>query len=144
MRAPSRPHRSPGLRDQTRGWFKSRYGEKEGLVKQGDYQVLSVLRLAQHEGRMMTATDVANRLDAATATMVNGVDRLQRLGYAEGAPHPTDRRAASLAITPEGMACARRMVLRRIEERERRLAVLNDGERAALTSALRKLAAAWA
>ena len=121
-----------------------RIAVQEGLVNQGDYQVLSVLRLAHHEGQMMTATDVANRLDMTTATMVNRVDRLQRLGYAERTPHPTDRRAASLAITPEGMACAQRMVLRRTEERERRLAVLNEEERAALTAALRKLAAAWA
>ena len=117
---------------------------QEGLVNQSDYQVLSVLRLAHHEGRLMTATDVANRLDMTTATMVNRVDRLERLGYAERIPHPTDRRAAGLAITPEGTACAQRMVLRRTEERERRLAVLTDEERAALTAVLRKLATAWA
>ena len=120
-----------------------RIAMQEGLINQGDYQVLSVLRLAHHNGRLMTATDVANILDMTTATMVNRLDRLQRLGYAERTPHPTDRRAASLAITPEGMACAQRMVLRRTEERERRLAVLTDEERAALTAVLRKLASAW-
>ncbi|MCY4623088.1 MAG: hypothetical protein OXD34_14890 [bacterium] len=49
-----------------------------------------------------------------------------------------------LAITPEGIACADRMVLRRTEERERRLSVLTDDERAMLTATLKKLAAAWA
>lgn len=72
------------------------------------------------------------------------MDRLERLGYTKRVPHPIDRRAAMLAITPEGIACADRMVLRRTEERERRLSVLTDDERAMLTATLKKLAAAWA
>ena len=121
-----------------------RIARQEGLANQGDYQVLSVLRLAHHQGQMMTATDVATKLQMTTATMVNRIDRLQGLGYTRRTPHPTDRRSASLAITSEGKACVQRMVLGRTEERERRLAVLTDDERAALTAILAKLAAAWA
>ena len=113
----------------------------EGLANQGDYQVLSVLRLADHRGESMTATDVARHLRMTTATMVNRVDRLERLGYVERNPHHIDRRASILAITPGGVACAERMVQRRNEERERKLSVLTDDERAALTMILRKLTA---
>lgn len=115
----------------------------EGLANQGDYQVLSVLRLTDHRGESITATEVARQLEMTTATMVNRVDRLERLDYVKRVPHPIDRRAANLVITPDGIACAERMVLRRTEERERRLAVLTDEERTTLTAILRKLATAW-
>ena len=115
----------------------------EGLANQGDYQVLSLLRLAEHQGESMTATDVARQLGMTTATMVNRVDRLERLGYVERSPHLIDRRASILNITPDGVACADRMVRRRTEERERRLAVLSDRERTTLTALLRKLTEGW-
>ena len=121
-----------------------RIAVEESLANQGDYQVLSVLRLAHHNRQLMTATDVANNLGMSTATMVNRVDRLEKRGYVARVAHPTDRRAAALAITPEGTECVQRMVLRRTEERERRLAVLTDEERSILTATLRKLTAAWA
>ena len=116
---------------------------QEGLANQGDYQVLSILRLAHHQGQLVTATDVATKLQMTTATMVNRIDRLEKLGYTQRTPHPTDRRSTNLTITPEGIACVQRMVLDRTKERERRLAVLTDDERAALTTTLAKLAAAW-
>lgn len=78
------------------------------------------------------------------ATMVNRVDRLERLGWVERVPHPLDRRSAHLVITPEGKACAERMVLRRTEERERYLSALTDSQRTRLTALLRKLSSAWA
>ena len=116
---------------------------EEGLINQGDYQVLSVLRLSHHRGESMTATEVARHLEMTNATMVNRVDRLENLGYAERTPHPFDRRSAYLAITQEGIACAERVVFLRTEERDRLLAALTDRERKSLTTLLRKLAAAW-
>ena len=115
----------------------------EGLINQGDYQVLSVLRLADHRGESRTAIKVARQLNMTPATMVNRVDRLERLGCVERVPHPLDRRSAHLVITPEGKACAERMVLRRTEERERRLSALTDSQRTRLTALLRKLSSAW-
>ena len=116
----------------------------EGLINQGDYQVLSVLRLADHRSEARTAIEVARQLNMTPATMVNRVDRLERLGWVERVPHPLDRRSAHLVITPEGKACAERMVLRRTEERERYLSALTDSQRTRLTALLRKLSSAWA
>ena len=77
-----------------------RIARQEGLANQGDYQVLSILRLAHHQGQLVTATDVATKLQMTTATMVNRIDRLEKLGYTQRAPHPTDRRSTNLTITP--------------------------------------------
>ena len=116
----------------------------EGLINRSDYQVLSVLRLADHRGESRTAIEVARQLNMTPATMVNRVDRLERLGCVERVPHPLDRRSAHLVITPEGKTCAERMVLRRTEERERYLSALTDSQRTRLTALLRKLSSAWA
>ena len=115
----------------------------EGLSNQGDYQVLAYLRTAQHHGEAVTATDVSKYLGMTTATMVSRVDRLEKRGYAKRVPHPTDRRAINLAITPEGRASAERMVQTRTRDRIRWLAGLNKDEQAALTALLRKLSDRW-
>lgn len=120
-----------------------RVAVEEGLINQGDYQVLAVLRLADHRGETRTAVEVARELDMTPATMVNRVDRLEALGCVERVPHPLDRRSAHLVITPEGKTCAERMVLRRTEERERYLSALTDSQRSRLTALLRKLSSAW-
>ena len=115
----------------------------EGLSNQGDYQVLACLCTAHHHGEAVTATDVSKYLGMTTATMVSRVDRLEKRGYAKRVPHPTDRRATNLAITPEGRASAERMVQTRTRDRTRLLAVLNKDERTTLTALLRKLSASW-
>lgn len=120
-----------------------RVADEEGLINQGDYKVLSTVRLAEHRGEPITAIEVARRLEMTAATMVNRIDRLEALGYVRRNPHPLDRRAAYLGITPEGIACAERTVRRRTEVRERYLSALTKRERQSFTRLLRKLAAAW-
>ncbi len=112
----------------------------EGLVNQGDYQVLSILRISHHLGEEMTITDVASKLASTTATMVNRIDRLEALGYVRRTPHPTDRRSLHLSVTPEGIACVQRIVVLRTRRRERWLGGLTDEERDTLTRLLTKLA----
>ena len=117
-----------------------RIAREEGLANQDDYQVLSALRIARHLGQEQTITDIAAKLGSTTATIVNRVDRLQGLGYVQRTPHPTDRRSLHLTITPQGTACAQRIVLQRTEQREQWLAALTDEERVTLTGLLHKLA----
>lgn len=120
-----------------------RIATAEGLVNQGDYQVLAYLRTAHHHGESVTATDVSKALNMTTATMVSRVDRLEKRGYARRVPHATDRRSTNLAITPDGIASAERMVQTRIRDRRQRLDVLNKDEQAALNVILRKLTVGW-
>lgn len=115
----------------------------EGLANQGDYQVLALLRNAQHRGESITPTDAAHQLGMTTATMVSRVDRLEQNDYARRVRHPADRRAVNLVITREGIASAERMLRRRTEDRRKRLAVLTADERNTLTTLLRKLAECW-
>jgi DNA-binding MarR family transcriptional regulator len=53
------------------------------------------------------------------STMVSLIDELERAGLAERRPHPTDRRAREVAITPKG---------RRVLERARRMAFQVEDE----------------
>lgn len=116
---------------------------EEGLINQGDYQVLSLLRLSDHRGEPVAVTEAARRLNMTVATMVNRVNRLERLGHVERTPHPDNQRASYLTITSTGIVCAERVVLRRTEQRDRMLSAITTAERRALTDLLRRLAAAW-
>lgn len=116
-----------------------RIAKTEGLINQGDYQVLSILRISRYLGEDMTITEVAAKLVSTTATIVNRVDRLEALGYVQRKPHPTDRRSLHLAITPEGVACVQRIVVQRTQRREQWLSTLTDEERIVLTELLGKL-----
>lgn len=118
-----------------------RIARAEGLANQDDYQALSVLRLAQHAGHQLTATDIAESLDDTTATTTNRLSRLERLGYAQRSPNPTDRRSVYVTITPEGTASVERMVVARTQQREQWLAALTDQQRNTLTSLLTYLTA---
>ena len=125
------------------GKAMDRVAEEEGLINQGDYQVLSHLRLSDHRGESVTTAEAARQLNMTVATMANRVNRLERLGYVERIPHPENRRASYLAITSTGIVCAERVVLRRTEQRNRMLSAITTAERRDLTDLLRRLAAAW-
>lgn len=56
--------------------------------------------LDENEGRTLKELAGEWRCDASTATWA--VDRLERLGMAERRPHPSDRRAKLVVLTPHG------------------------------------------
>jgi DNA-binding MarR family transcriptional regulator len=49
-----------------------------------------------------TQVELATLSDLDKTTMLNTMDRLERLGYAERKPSPTDRRARIIAVTDAG------------------------------------------
>jgi DNA-binding MarR family transcriptional regulator len=102
------------------------------------FAVLNYLRA--HEGAIQQQIGSAMGIDPST--MVSLVDELERAGLAERRPHPQDRRAREVLITPKG---------RRILKRARELAEevegdvlqgLSPGERRQLVTLLRKAFAA--
>lgn len=117
-----------------------RIAQTEGLANRNDYQALSILRWAKHEGHQLTVTDLATALGDTTATTANRIARLHTLGYINRLPHPTDRRSHHITITTAGAATAERMVLARTSQREQWLSALTDPERATLATLLTKLA----
>ncbi|MCP2164800.1 MarR family winged helix-turn-helix transcriptional regulator [Goodfellowiella coeruleoviolacea] len=64
----------------------------------------------------ITARELANRMscEASNATFV--LDRLEQQGLVQRQPHPTDRRAKQIVLTPQGRR-RRATVLRHLDDR---------------------------
>ncbi|MEU9603205.1 MarR family transcriptional regulator [Streptomyces sp. NPDC048057] len=86
----------------------------------------------------MTARRLADRLhcDASTATAM--VDRLEKHGLVRRIPHPTDRRAKLLQLTPEGCALRDRVIRHTVEHSP--FARLDEDGRMRLHALLREAA----
>lgn len=102
------------------------------------FAMLNYLRA--HEGAIQQQIGSAMGIDPST--MVSLVDQLERVGLAKRRPHPQDRRAREVLLTPKG---------RRTLERARRLAAeveddilqgLSPAEREQLITLMRKAFAA--
>jgi DNA-binding MarR family transcriptional regulator len=92
--------------------------------------------LGARKGAIQQEIGAAMGIDPST--MVSLIDQLEAAGLAERRPHPTDRRAREIAITPKG---------RRLLERGRRMSAqvedevlrgLTAGERRQLLTLLRR------
>jgi DNA-binding MarR family transcriptional regulator len=74
--------------------------------------------------------EIGSAMGVDPSTMVSLIDELETAGLAKRRPHPTDRRAREVAITPKG---------RRVLERARRLAIqVEDDVLRGLTGAERR------
>jgi DNA-binding MarR family transcriptional regulator len=73
--------------------------------------------LGAREGAMQQELGSAMGVDPST--MVSLIDELEAAGLAKRRPHPTDRRARTVALTPKG---------RRVLERARRMAMQVEDE----------------
>jgi DNA-binding MarR family transcriptional regulator len=58
--------------------------------------------LAHAMGGQYTQIELATIADLDKTTMLNSMDYLERAGYAERTPSPSDRRARIIAVTPAG------------------------------------------
>ncbi|CAN3700189.1 hypothetical protein MMX123_00172 [Microbacterium sp. MM2322] len=67
------------------------------------FELLRLLAFTR-EGRMPMASAIA-RLQVHPTSVTNTVERLARDGYVTREPHPTDGRAALLALTEAGRRC---------------------------------------
>lgn len=88
-----------------------------------------------------TQAQIAELSDMDKTTMVVTVDALEKAGLAERRPSPTDRRARIIAVTPEGVAMAKRS--QAIVDRVHGAAIdsLPEAARGILIDALSSLAA---
>lgn len=67
-------------------------------VTQPQYMMLMIL-LEEGAQKMH---DLADFLQVSTPAVTNLVDKLEAAGYAKRSPHPADRRALVIALTPAG------------------------------------------
>lgn len=106
-----------------------------------DMRALHFLIVCQHRGHLATPGDIAAHLGITTASTTKLLDRLARAGHITREPHPSDRRALVVRITPEthrsamdtvGRQQARRFVVaarRSPAEREAIISFLEDTAR---------------
>jgi DNA-binding MarR family transcriptional regulator len=95
--------------------------------------------LAVGEARGASLTELSRRLGLAPATLTEGIDDLVRLGLAERAPLPDDRRKATAAPTEAGLEVLGRIRLAVREAEAELCSPLDDEEQAALARLLEKL-----
>lgn len=105
-----------------------------------DFDVLSTLR-RQGPPYAMKPSAIARSIMLSASGMTTRIDQLERSGLVERTPDPTNRRIVPVALTPQGVAEAERLVRHLVTTEERLLSTLTNEEQATLDSILRKLAA---
>ena len=87
------------------------HAELKELVKDlglTDTQADALWRLSR--GREMTARRLADLLQCDASTATSMIDRLEKRGLVRRVPHPDDRRAKVIQLTPEGCALRDRVI----------------------------------
>ncbi|GAA1299311.1 hypothetical protein GCM10009579_79340 [Streptomyces javensis] len=92
------------LRDQVQAELKVLLRELELTDAQAD----ALWRLSGE--REMTARRLADRLNCDASTATSMIDRLEKHGLVRRVPHPTDRRAKIVQLTPRGCELRERVI----------------------------------
>jgi len=92
--------------------------------------------LAGHDGATQRAIGTAMGIDPST--MVSLIDELQRAGFATRRPHPSDRRAHAVTITPDGLAALQRARALASEIEDVVLSGLSSAERSELVALMQR------
>ncbi|WP_431221445.1 MarR family winged helix-turn-helix transcriptional regulator [Leifsonia xyli] len=90
-------------------------------------------------GVPVTAGALSDHLHISTASTTKLLDRLERAGHVVRRPHPTDRRAVTVEITPETHREVRRTMGQQHARRFEVARALNPGDRDTVTRFLRAL-----
>lgn len=69
-------------------------------LNQTDMRALHFLIACENSGAVATPGAISAHLGISTASTTKLLDRLERGGHITRSPHPTDRRALAIAITP--------------------------------------------
>ncbi len=76
-------------------------GMKDDMdMNASDLAALRMLIMREQEGHAVSPHDVARHLRISTASTTKLLDRLTDAGHVERRPHPTDRRARVIVLTP--------------------------------------------
>ena len=105
-----------------------------------EFDVLAALRRAGEPHELSPGQLVVQTL-VTSGTMTNRVDRLERRGLVQRRPAPDDGRSVLVRLTGEGARAVDAALADLVAAEDRMLAVLPPGERRALASLLRRVAA---
>ncbi|MGP4048462.1 MarR family winged helix-turn-helix transcriptional regulator [Streptomyces sp. 2A115] len=97
------------LHDQVQGELKVLLRDLELTDAQAD----ALWRLSGEPE--MTARRLAEKLHCDASTATSMIDRLEKHGLVRRVPHPTDRRAKILQLTPQGCELRERVIRHAIE-----------------------------
>lgn len=102
------------------------------------FDVLATLRRAG-EPHELTPTQLYTHLMISSGAMTNRIDRLEADGYVERRDDPNDRRGTLVRLTAKGKTLIDRAMMPHVENEERLLSMLSDGEKQELERLLYKV-----
>jgi DNA-binding MarR family transcriptional regulator len=98
-------------------------------LNETDMRALHYLIVCANRSLVATPGGIAHHLGVSTAATTKLLDRLEKGGHITRAPHPTDRRALHISITPETRLAAMETVGRQQAKRFYSAARLSSAER---------------
>lgn len=98
-------------------------------LNETDMRALHYLIVCANRDLVATPSGIAHHLGISTAATTKLLDRLENGGHTRRAPHPTDRRALAITITPETRHAAMETVGRQQAKRFYAAARLTPAER---------------
>lgn len=104
-----------------------------------DMRALHYLIVAGNSGSVATPGAIAAHLGISSASTTKLLDRLERAGHVTRAPHPSDRRALAISISPETHEAAMQTVGRQHAKRFHAAARLTSDERAVVIRFLKDM-----
>lgn len=107
-------------------------------LQQGEFDVLATLR---RSGKpfALTPTDLYEATMVTSGAMTARLDRLEKAGLTERAPHPSDRRGVVVRLTEKGLALTDEALAAHVANEHDILAGLTREERETLARLLAKL-----
>lgn len=109
-------------------------------LNQTDMRALHYLIVCGNSGTVATPSGIAQHLKISTASTTKLLDRLEKAGHVRREPHPSDRRALAIAITPQTRQAAMESVGRLQARRVRAAARLSPAERETVIAFLADMA----
>ncbi|WP_292718549.1 MarR family transcriptional regulator [Microbacterium sp. 13-71-7] len=110
-------------------------------LNQNDMRAVRFMIAAENAGEVATARALADHLGISSAATTKMLDRLERGGHIIRRPHPADRRAIALQVTPSTRRAAREGVGRLHARRFDVAARMSSDERRTVIRFLEELAA---
>ncbi|MBS0024452.1 MarR family winged helix-turn-helix transcriptional regulator [Microbacterium paraoxydans] len=98
-------------------------------LNETDMRALHYLIVCANRSLVATPSGIAHHLGVSTAATTKLLDRLEKGGHIRRSPHPTDRRALAITITPETRHAAMETVGRQQAKRFYAAARLSAAER---------------
>ena len=98
-------------------------------LNKSDMFALHYLMVSGNQGAVATPGAIATHLKISSASTTKLLDRLERAGHIVREPHPTDRRALAIKITPQTRQAAMNTVGRQQAKRFHAAARLTPAER---------------